>query len=130
MGDRKLARARCLEKLREIEAYLETESMKDKDEAVKAQAWNIWMTARCTLMRAKVEEKYSFHTSLSLASCAGRAKYAKESCTKKDPELKDTMNDVWKLCEEMRTSLIAGLNASKSKMSLQGPEAANGSRPT
>ena len=113
-----------------IEGYLEKESMTDKNEPAKAQAWNIWMTARCTLMRAKVEEKYSFHTSLSLASCAGRAKYAKESWIKEYPELEGTINDVSELCEEMREGLIASLNASNSKMSLQGLEAANGSGST
>ncbi|KAL8879090.1 MAG: hypothetical protein Q9198_003232 [Flavoplaca austrocitrina] len=41
LGDPNLARARCLKKLTGMEAYLEEESMKDKNEATKAQAWNI-----------------------------------------------------------------------------------------
>ncbi|KAL9628607.1 MAG: hypothetical protein Q9204_005784 [Flavoplaca sp. TL-2023a] len=115
LGDADLARARCLKKLTVIETYLEQESMKDKNEAIKAQAWNIWMTARCALLRAKVEGKYIKQTSESLGYCAGRAKYAKENWTEKHPGLKNFMNDVWKLCEEMRTSLVASLNASRSK---------------
>lgn len=129
LGDPDLARARCLKKLELIETYLEEESMKDKNEAIKARAWTIWMTARCTLMRAKVEEKHLFHTSLSLASCAGSAKHAEREWIKKHPELKDTMKDVWKLSEEMRKSLIASLNASNSETSLHSLDVAHGSRP-
>ena len=105
-----------------IETYLEQESMKDKNEAIKAQAWNIWMTARCALLRAKVVGRYIKQTSESLGYCAGRAKYAKENWTEEHQrlkgftnELKNFMNDVWKLCEAMRTSFIVSLNASRSK---------------
>ncbi|KAL8889071.1 MAG: hypothetical protein Q9192_006076 [Flavoplaca navasiana] len=135
LGDPDLARARCFKKLTVIEAYLEDETMKDKNEAIKAQVWNAWMTARCTLMRAKVEEKYLFHTSLRLASCAGSAKYTKENWTEEHPWLKDFtnelnnfMNDVWKPCEETRMTLIASLIVSRSKKTLPLLKAANGSR--
>lgn len=96
----------CWNKLVFISDYLHEKSQSDKTENPKARAWNIWLTARSSLLTALLEVECSFYTRGELAFCANRAEDAQKSFEEdKDAEWKD-MDDASQLCGEMRIRMI------------------------
>ncbi|KAI4246428.1 MAG: hypothetical protein L6R42_009912, partial [Xanthoria sp. 1 TBL-2021] len=98
---------KCGNKLKVIFAYLCGESQLDKTENPKERAWNIWLTARSTLLTAVLQGTFELQNSGELGVCANRANDAKKSFTEdKDAEWKD-MDDASQLCGEMRVRMFA-----------------------
>ncbi|KAL8674090.1 MAG: hypothetical protein Q9168_001485 [Polycauliona sp. 1 TL-2023] len=82
----------CWNKIVEISDYQRTESMHDKSLTSKERAWNIWLTARHTLMTAVLKFKGHMFMPVrklreDLGVCANSATYAQKSFKEnKDPE--------------------------------------------
>ncbi|KAL8790346.1 MAG: hypothetical protein Q9213_000699 [Squamulea squamosa] len=95
----------CWNKLAELSDNLD----KDQSNGYKGpegRAWNIWLTAKCSLLTTTLEDRGKYmtatHLRMELGYCTTRAQYAKTLFKKGGDPAWETMEDVLYLCDEMR----------------------------